>query len=109
MIVIAPPKSACTFGKRGAALADCGDRNPASVGFVFDCYADAAACAVLVAHEVGHGFGLVHSADPSDVMTPAPDDPSLAFRDAVSAVDANPCGITSQSSHRALLSALGAR
>jgi hypothetical protein len=109
MVVIAPPHVGCTFGQRGAALADCESRNAASVGFVFDCYGDAASCAVLVAHEVGHGFGLVHSADPSDIMTPAPDDPRLAFRDEVSAVDPNPCGITSQSSHRALVAALGAR
>lgn len=109
MVVVAPPHSACTFGQRGAALADCGSENSASVGFVFDCYEDAASCAVLVAHEAGHGFGLVHSADPSDVMTPAPSNPSLAFREAESAVDANTCGITKQSSHRALLDALGAR
>jgi hypothetical protein len=108
-VVIAPPLRACTFGHRGVAAADCGDTNPTSVAFVFDCYGDAASCAVLVAHEAAHTFGLVHSLDPGDIMTPGPDDPALQFRDAAALAEENECGVRLQSSHQALLSALGPR
>jgi hypothetical protein len=108
-IVIAPPDAACTFGQRGVAFADCGNANPASLGMVFDCHGDAASCAVLVAHEAGHTFGLVHSLDPRDVMTPGPDDPALAFLPTSAGTEANPCGVAQQSSHATLLRNLGAR
>jgi hypothetical protein len=108
-VVIAPPLAACTFGKRGVAFADCGDENPANVGMAFDCHGDAASCAVLVAHEAAHTFGLVHSRDPSDVMTPSPEDPHLAFLPTAAPTEANACGVTSQSSHASLLRALGPR
>ena len=108
-VMIAPPVAACTFGRRGVASTDCGDANPASLAFVFDCYRDAAACAVLVAHEAGHTFGLVHSLDPGDLMTPGPEDPALRFRAEPSATDENECGLRSQSAHQALLAVLGPR
>jgi len=56
-VIVAPPVAECTFGHRGIAFADCGDANPRSVAFVFDCGGDAASCAVLVAHETAHTFG----------------------------------------------------
>lgn len=108
-LVIAPPDAACTFGQRGVAFADCGDANPASLGMVFDCHGDASSCAVLVAHEAGHAFGLVHSRDPRDVMTPGPEDPALAFLATSAGTEPNPCGIEEQSSHATLLRNLGAR
>ena len=108
-IVIAPPNEACTFGQRGVAFADCGDANPASLGMVFDCHGDAASCAVLVAHEAGHTFGLVHSLDPRDVMTPGPDDPQLEFLATAAATGSNTCGVARQSSHATLLGNLGPR
>lgn len=106
-VVIAPPAAACSYGRRGVAHGDCSDANPANVGFVFDCYASAASCAVLVAHETAHGFGLVHSLDPTDVMTPGPEDPSLRFRASSSLTTDNECGVSRQSSHEALLAVLG--
>jgi hypothetical protein len=108
-IVVAPPLAACTFGRRGVAFADCGDVNPASLAFVFDCYGDADSCAVLVAHETAHTFGLVHSLDPADIMTPGPEDPSLRFLAEASPTAAGECGVLRQSSHQALLAALGPR
>jgi hypothetical protein len=108
-VVVAPPLAACTFGRRGIAFADCGDANPANVALVFDCHADAAACAVLVAHEVAHTFGLVHSADADDIMTPGPEDPALRFRTEWSPTTENECGVLRQSSHEALLAAVGPR
>ena len=108
-IVIAPTSAECTFGQRGVAAADCDDANPASLGMVFDCHGDAASCAVLVAHEAGHTFGLVHSRDPLDVMTPGPEDPQLTFLATSSATSANTCGISQQSSHATLLRNLGPR
>ena len=108
-IMVAPPVKGCTFGRRGVALTDCGDANPRSLGFAFDCYRDAASCAVLVAHETAHTFGLVHSLDPGDVMTPGPEDPALRFSAAATPTEENQCGVTTQSSHAALLAALGAR
>lgn len=108
-IVIAPPVAACTFGGRGIAFADCGNANPRSLGFVFDCHGEAGACAVLVAHEAAHTFGLVHSRDQGDIMTAAPEDPALRFRAVPSPTEANACGVRVQNSHEALLAALGPR
>jgi len=108
-IVIAPPLAECTFGGRGIAFADCGNANPTSMGFVFDCHGDAASCAVLVAHEAAHTFGLVHSLDPADIMTSAPEDPALRFRADPSQTTKNECGVLRQSSHEALLAVLGPR
>lgn len=108
-LIVAPPHPACSFGKRGAAFADCGDENPTSVGFAFDCYADAASCAVLIAHEVAHGFGLVHTTDEADIMRPAPDDPALRFRAEEAVTDDDTCDVGTQSSHAALLAVLGPR
>ena len=108
-VVVAPPLAACTFGRRGIAFADCGDVNPASVAMVFDCHGDAASCAVLVAHEAAHTFGLVHSLDPADIMTPAPEDPALSFRAEWTQTTENECGTPRQSSHEALLAVLGPR
>lgn len=106
-VVIAPSNEACTFGQRGVAFADCDDANPASLGMVFDCHGDAASCAVLVAHETGHTFGLVHSLDPLDVMSPGPEDPQLGFLTTTAGTLANSCGIVRQSSHATLLRNLG--
>jgi hypothetical protein len=106
-VVIAPPHPDCAFGRRGVSFEDCDDADPSSVGFAFDCYGDAASCAVLVAHEVGHGFGLVHSDDPTDLMTPAPGDPGLRFQREPSSTGDNTCGVARQSSHDALVQALG--
>jgi len=108
-VIVAPPVAECTFGHRGIAFADCGDANPRSVAFVFDCGGDAASCAVLVAHETAHTFGLVHSLDSDDIMTPAPEEPVLRFRAASSPTAANECGVLMQSSHEALLAVLGPR
>ena len=107
MIVIAPPNEDCTFGRRGVAFADCGDANPSSVGFVFDCESDPGECAVLVAHETAHTFGLVHAIDDGDVMTSAPEDPELRFKETAAEVAENECGVTTQSSHDVLLLRLG--
>ena len=106
-IVIAPPIAACTFGRRGVAYGDCADANPANIGMAFDCHSDAAACAVLVAHEAGHTFGLVHSLDPRDVMMPSPEDPQLAFLATAAPTEKNDCGVLHQSSHESLLRILG--
>jgi hypothetical protein len=108
-VVVAPPVAACTFGRRGIAFADCGNTNPTSMGLVFDCHGDAASCALLMAHEAAHTFGLVHSLDPTDIMTPAPEDPALRFRAPSSPTAENECGVARQSSHEALLAALGPR
>jgi hypothetical protein len=108
-IVIAPPVAMCTYGRRGVVFADCGNKNPSDMAFVFDCYGDAASCAILVAHETGHTFGLVHSLDPSDIMTLAPEERTLRFREQWSPTIENKCGILRQSSHEALLSAVGPR
>jgi hypothetical protein len=107
MVVVAPPNEDCTFGRRGVAFADCDDANPSSVAFAFDCDGDPDACAVLVAHETAHTFGLVHVVDDRDVMIGGPSDPSLAFQEDESAATDNDCGVTSQSSARALRHALG--
>ncbi|MGZ8884584.1 MAG: hypothetical protein ACXW0U_06685 [Halobacteriota archaeon] len=108
-VVVAPPLAECTFGRRGIAFADCGNANPMSMGFVFDCHGDAASCAVMVAHEAAHTFGLVHSLDPADIMTPTPDDQALRFRAESSQTTENECGVLRQISHEALLAVLGPR
>ena len=102
-----PPVAACSFGQRGVAFADCLDENPSNLGFAFDCYGDAASCAVLVAHEVAHGFGLVHVLDGTDLMTLGPEDPSLRFRDEAFDAAENECGVTSQNAHQELVDRLG--
>jgi hypothetical protein len=107
MIVVAPPNEECTFGERGVSYADCGNANPSSVAFVFDCDRDVGACAVLVAHETAHTFGLVHVTSGADIMTPAPADPELRFSTETLEAPLGVCGVTSQSSHAVLLAALG--
>jgi hypothetical protein len=108
-VVIAPPNTECSFGRRGVAFADCHDENPANIAMVFDCHGDAASCAVLVAHETAHTFGLVHSADPLDIMTLAPEDASLRFRSEPALALESECGMLRQSSHDVLLQVLGPR
>ena len=108
-IVVAPPLATCSYGRRGIAFAECGNKKPNGMAFVFDCYGNAASCAILVAHETAHTFGLVHSLDSSDIMTPAPEEPTLRFREQWSPTAENKCGVLTQSSHEALLSAVGPR
>ena len=107
MVLVAPPVPACTFGHTGVAFADCGDRNPANLAFVFDCRASAEACAVLVAHELGHTLGLVHVLDGGDIMTVAPTEAGLRFLDEPLEAVENPCGVAFQNSHSSLLTVLG--
>ena len=66
------------------------------------------ACAVLIAHEVAHTYGLVHVMDDSDIMTPAPEDNRLQFGHADADALENECGVTSQNSEETLLRRLGA-
>jgi hypothetical protein len=108
-VVIAPPDAECSFGRRGVSVVDCGDANPANLGFVFDCDFDVDACAVLIAHEAAHTFGLVHVNAPGDVMTPGPEDPSASFEETEHETVDEACGASRQSSHRALLEVLGPR
>lgn len=106
-VIVAPPHPACSFGQRGVAFVDCEDENPASLGLVFDCYADADACAVLIAHEVAHGLGLGHVEDPRDIMAIGPDDPTMSFRSTRSPTVDEACGAATQSSRAALDAVLG--
>jgi hypothetical protein len=108
-IFVAPPSAECSFGRRGVSVVDCGDANPANVGFVFDCDVDVDACAVLVAHETAHTFGLVHVGGGSDIMTLGPENPALSFESTEHPTVDDACGASSQSSERSLLDALGPR
>lgn len=107
-IVIAPPEGDCSFGRRGVADVDCGDANPANIGFVFDC-TDVDSCAVLVAHETAHTFGLVHVTAPNDIMTLAPEDPQSTFETPEHPTTDDVCNTSAQSSHETLLRTLGPR
>jgi hypothetical protein len=107
MVVVAPPNKACTFGRRGVSYADCSNANPGSLAFAFDCDRDPGACAVLIAHEAAHSFGLVHVSDNTDIMTSAPENPELEFKSATFPTLPNDCGLATQSSDRALELTLG--
>jgi hypothetical protein len=106
MVMVAPFEASCSFGRLGVAATDCDDRNPASLAFVFGCASSAVECAALIAHEAAHTFGLVHAASSVDLMTLAPA-AGLEFGDVASPALEQECGTSQQSSHQALLQALG--
>jgi hypothetical protein len=64
---------------------------------------------VLVAHETAHTFVLVHTVDPLDIMTLAPEDASLRFRREAALTLESECGMLRQSSHDVLMQVLGPR
>jgi hypothetical protein len=107
MLVVMPPNLACSFGQRGLAPLDCGDQQRRNLGFVSDCR-DPAVCAVVISHELGHTFGLVHSQNPNEIMYSNPAVPTLTFRDEDSATASDGCDLGSQNAHRTLLATLGA-
>jgi hypothetical protein len=109
MVVIAPPTQACSYGHRGIAPLDCGAHHPRDVAVVSDCYKDPSTCASLIAHELGHTLGLVHSADARDVMFDGPSDPAQSFRDAESPTVDGDCALATQNAHRTLMDRLGPR
>jgi hypothetical protein len=111
MVLIGPPGGSCGFGvATGAAPVDCGDRNPSSVAFAFQCAASVGACARLVSHELAHTFGLAHSNRPCDIMAAeSPSCADTAFHDEYSRAHGTTCGKDLQNSHQELLAVLGPR
>jgi hypothetical protein len=60
-------------GEGGLAVEDCGNASDRNVAFVFagelpPVNGGAVAVANIIAHEAGHGLGLMHTDDPSDLM-----------------------------------------
>lgn len=104
-------------GTAGQAPLDCGDLNPTNVGIV---YADskmdfrparedeaAPAFAHTILHELGHTWGLAHTVDPADIMTPAGTALAWGTGGAVAPSSSGSCGRTTQDSKSILLSQLG--
>jgi hypothetical protein len=107
MVMIGPPSGSCGFGVEGAAPLDCHNRNPSNVVFAFDCAASAAACSVTISQELAHSFGLAHTYQSCDIMTPGSfrcSEPSFSKSDALA--DDTTCGPI-QNNHARLLEVLG--
>lgn len=112
MAIIAPASGSCGFGVEGAAPVDCADRNPANVGFAFQCAGSVSACARLVSHEVAHTLGLSHSDRSCDVMSAdalTAACAEAAFHDEEARIHGTTCGAQTQNSYRLLLDLLGPR
>jgi hypothetical protein len=107
MVMIGPPSGSCGFGVEGAAPLDCDNRNPSNVVFAFDCAASAAACSVTISQELAHSFGLAHTYQTCDIMTPGSfrcSEPIFSKSDALA--DDTTCGAV-QNNHARLLEVLG--
>jgi hypothetical protein len=107
MVMIGPPSGTCGFGVEGAAPLDCDNGNPSNVVFAFDCAASAAACSVTISQELAHSFGLAHTYQTCDIMTPGSfrcSEPVFSKSDAPA--DDTTCGAV-QNNHGRLLDVLG--
>ena len=107
MAVIGPPSGNCGFGVEGAAPLDCNNQNPENIVFAFDCPASVAACSVTISQELAHSFGLAHTQQTCDIMTPGTfrcSEPHFSDTDALA--DDTRCGLI-QNNHARLLEVLG--
>ncbi len=95
----------------GLSLIDCGDDNADNVAFAFiGGTASVEEVAIVIAHELGHTFGLEHTSLRSDIMFPERSVERVAFQDEDGSVlPPIECGQPLQNSRANLMRVLGAR
>jgi hypothetical protein len=97
-------------GMTGLGRVDCDNRATDEVVFVFPGEVDRtpAQAATIIAHELGHSFGLAHEVAPADIMFPAVGSPGQTFGDADSPLlRPGTCGRSIQNSFQILAATLG--
>jgi hypothetical protein len=115
MIAVGGSPSLCGYasGVGGLAPLDCGDTVRGEVGFVFsDQITSLDFLATVIAHEAAHTFGLVHTTEACDTMSPlycAGEKRFLDERMGVYPDQIGKCGSLLTNSHLALERALGLR
>src|SRR5581483_7481962 len=96
----------------GLGRVDCDNHKTDEIVFVFPGEAERTPfqAAAIIAHELGHSFGLAHNATASDLMFPAVGSLGQTFEDAESRlVRPGTCGRSVQNSFRLLVQTLGLR
>jgi hypothetical protein len=99
-------------GITGVGRVDCDNRSRNEVVFVFlgENQHTPSQAAAVIAHELGHSFGLVHASRESDLMFPAVGSKGQTFEDVESRVlSTGACGRSAQNSFRLLTMTLGRR
>jgi hypothetical protein len=99
-------------GITGVGRVDCDNRSSSEIVFVFlgDSQRTPSQAAAVIAHELGHSFGLVHANRESDLMFPAVGSPGQTFEDVESQVlRTGVCGRSAQNSFQLLTMTLGRR
>jgi hypothetical protein len=109
MVMIGAPSGQCAFGVVGLAMLDCGNTGPLDIAFAFSCL-EPKECARVISQELGHAFGLTHTAHSCDLMSEQAitcGDPHFADEDMPSQQGDLSCGLERQNSFRVLLETLG--
>jgi hypothetical protein len=107
MALVGPPSGSCGFGVAGAAPLDCDNGNPQNVVFAFECASSSTACSVVISQELAHSFGLAHTHQTCDILSPGSErcaEPIFSNEEAIA--DDPTCGAT-QNNYGRLLDVLG--